>query len=150
MQAQAPDAQAGKSLTREFGLGYFIRATLERLRAGETAAFPPETAFSLVHSHRVHIPVITSNRASLSIGDESRHLAAGQVVELNNRRERFEVNEGDEDRIHLVLDFVLRGERCCCGSRRHPGTVCSPRACRETDELEVACTCFDDGTALNS
>lgn len=137
------NGEKGQALVQQFGLGYFIRATFERLRAAGSVEFGPDQGFSLVHSHRLHVPLVTSEAASFTVGSATRHLEPGRVYEINNRRSRAEHNAGDIDRIHLVLDFVMRGERCCCGVTRHPNTFCSPRACRETDQLEIPCRCFD-------
>ena len=34
---------------------------------------------------------------------------------------------------HLILDYVLKGEKCCCGEKRHPDQPCTPEACLDTD-----------------
>ena len=44
----------------------------------------------------------------------------------------------------LVLDFVLPGERCCCGARLYPQTRCSPHACEDTVVGRVPCTCYPE------
>jgi hypothetical protein len=36
-------------------------------------------------------------------------------------------NNGDEDRVRVIMDFVLPVEKCCCGEKRHPDALCSPR-----------------------
>ena len=135
-------SEPGQRLTARFGLGYFIRAVFERLHAGASVTMPPDSDFSLVHSHQVHVPVATNANVALVVDTEAVHLPAGRVVEINNRRERSMRNDGDAASIHLLLDFVLPGEACCCGAKRHPDTVCSPAACRDTDQFLVACDCY--------
>ncbi|MDZ7645493.1 MAG: aspartyl/asparaginyl beta-hydroxylase domain-containing protein [Woeseiaceae bacterium] len=134
----------GQRLTQQYGLGYFIRATLVRLRAGGTIDPHRDNNFSLVHSHRVHLPVITNDQVLFTVGSETRALAAGEIHEINNRRMHSVRNESAEDRVHFILDFVLPGEMCCCGRRLHPGTLCSPQACLATDRLQVPCTCHPE------
>lgn len=134
----------GDSLVEQFGLGYFVRATLVRLKAGGEIAPHQDNNFSLVHSHRLHLPVITNDKVTFSVGKEMQHLPAGALVEINNRRMHAVRNDGDEDRVHVILDFVLPGEKCCCGARLHPDTVCSPQACRATDHLQVPCECYPE------
>lgn len=134
-------SERGQSLTGKFGLGYFVRAVFERLPPGQMLATPASKDFSPTHSHQVMVPVVTNAGVEIAIAGEAMHVPAGSVVETNNRRQQVVSNTGDAVCIHLVLDFVLPGEQCCCGAQRHPDTVCSPAACRETDQFIVACDC---------
>ena len=138
------ESDIGFQLNEEFGYGYFIRATLVRLKAGGSIDEHTDNNFSLSHSHRVHVPIETNDKVLFSVGKETRNLLAGEVVEINNRRLHSVVNEGDTGRIHLILDFVLPGEQCCCGLLHHPETLCSPLACRATDHLEIPCECHPE------
>lgn len=134
----------GSRLTKQFGLGYFVRATLVRLRAEGSIAPHKDNNFSLAHSHRIHLPVITNDQVLFTVGRDTINLPAGEMYEINNRRMHSVVNGSDCDRVHLILDFVLRGEQCCCGMKLHPQTLCSPQACAPTDRLQVPCTCFPE------
>ena len=137
-------SEQGQELIREFGYGYFIRATLVRLRAGGKIDSHTDNNFSLSHSHRVHVPLTSNEQVSFTVGKESRVLHPGEVVEINNRRRHSVANDGATERVHLILDFVLPGEMCCCGRLRHPDTLCSPVACRPTDHLEIPCECYPE------
>jgi len=134
----------GEKLVSQFGLGYFIRATLVQLKAGGSIAPHQDNNFSLTHSHRIHLPVITNDRVQFTVGDETMSLPAGDLYEINNRRIHSVQNRSDEDRVHVILDFVLPGEKCCCGMKLHPQTLCSPQACAPTDHLQVPCNCFPE------
>lgn len=138
-------SKSGRDLVRRFGLGYFIRATLVKLSAGHGIAPHQDLNFSLTHSHRVHLPVITNDAVSFTVGDETIHMRAGEIYEINNRRLHSVHNGGTEDRVHVILDFVLRGEMCCCGIKHHPQTLCSPQTCLDTVRLRVPCTCHPEG-----
>jgi hypothetical protein len=100
--------------------------------------------FSLTHSHRVHLPVVTNDEVRFVVGGETVNLREGQLFEINNRRMHSVHNDGAEDRVHLILDYVLPGEKCCCGAKHHPQTKCSPQACLETVRLQVPCTCYPE------
>lgn len=138
-------SEQGQRLVREFGYGYFVRATLVRLRAGGSINPHTDNNFSLVHSHRVHVPLVSNEKVLFTVGKESRVLLSGEVVEINNRRMHSVANDGATDRVHLILDFVVPGEMCCCGRLRHADTLCSPVACRPTDHLEIPCECYPEG-----
>ncbi len=134
----------GKRLIRDRGPGYVIRASLVRLKAGCSIAAHQDNNFSLTHSHRVHLPIITGEKVLFTVGKETINMREGEVYEINNRRMHSVVNEGVEDRVHLILDFVLPGEKCCCGVKRHPDTLCSPQACLETDRQQIPCVCYPE------
>ncbi len=134
----------GKRLIKQYGLGYFIRATLVKLKAGGVIKPHQDLNFSLTHSHRIHLPIVTNDDVWFTVGNEAINMKEGQLIEINNRRMHSVDNKGNADRVHLILDFVLPGEQCCCGIKHHPDTLCSPQACLETDRQRIACTCHPE------
>jgi quercetin dioxygenase-like cupin family protein len=135
---------AGQRLIRERGRGYFVRVSLVRLKSGCSIAEHQDNNFSLTHSHRVHLPIVTNNEVWFTVGGETINMREGELYEINNRRMHSVRNEGSADRIHLILDFVLPGEKCCCGAKHHPDSLCSPQACLETDVQRIPCTCYPE------
>jgi quercetin dioxygenase-like cupin family protein len=134
----------GQALIEQFGLGYFIRANLVRLKSGGEIAAHTDGNFSLVHSHRIHLPIITNDEVWFAVGSETVNLKEGELYEINNRRVHSVKNVGSEDRVHLIMDYVLPGEKCCCGEKHHPLTACNPQACLEMDQFRIPCTCFPE------
>ena len=137
-------SEKGKQLTEKNGLGYFIRCNLVLLKAGGAITEHRDMNFSLTHAHRVHVPIITNDQVWFTVGGETLNIPEGEIYEINNRRPHAVRNDGDEDRVHLIMDYVLKGEMCCCGEKLHPDTPCSPSACIETDLWRTPCTCFGD------
>ena len=138
------ETEKGKQLIKDNGMGYFVRATLVRLQAGGSIAEHRDMNFSLTHSHRVHLPIVTNDEVWFSVGSETINMREGQLYEINNRRLHSVENKGSDDRVHLILDFVLPSERCCCGEKLHPDTRCSPQACKETDRWNTPCECYPE------
>jgi hypothetical protein len=134
----------GRELTQKYGVGYFIRANLVRLRPGGEIAEHRDQNFSLTHAHRVHVPIITNDRVWFTVGSETLNIPEGEIYEINNRRTHSVRNEGDAPRVHLILDYVLKGEKCCCGEKRHPDEPCTPDACLETDRGKIPCDCLPE------
>lgn len=132
----------GKRLTASHGVGYFVRARLLRLSSDTRMRSSADTAFSETHSHRVHVPLITSGDVATLIADESLCIPVGELYELNNRQTCEVVNSGDDVSVHLIVEYVLKGEMCCCGKRQHPDEPCSPEACYEFDHDPDRCLCF--------
>ena len=138
------ETETAKELIKENGAGYFIRASLVRLKAGCSIAEHQDLNYSLTHSHRIHLPIITNDQVRFTVGDETINMQEGQLFEVNNRRKHSVHNDSAEDRVHLILDYVLPGEQCCCGAKHHPQTRCSPQACMETVQLKIPCTCYPE------
>lgn len=126
-----------------YGQGYFIRVNLVKLLAYSSISEHQDKNFSLAHSHRIHIPIVTNDQVFFTVGDETKNIQVGEIVEINNRRFHSVKNESDEDRVHLIIDFVIPGEPCCCADKHHPGIMCEPENCMSTDRLITPCHCLD-------
>lgn len=135
---------AGQSLLEEYGMGYFVRANLVRMQAGGEITEHTDNNFSLVHSHRIHIAIMTNDDVWFSVGKERINIPEGEIYEINNRRVHSVRNEGSTDRIHLIMDYVIPGEKCCCGQKLHPQTACNRDACEATDHQKLACICYQE------
>lgn len=89
--------------------GYFVRVILARLAAGGEITSHVDGMPSLMRCHRVHLPIVTNDRVLFAIRGDIRHLPAGELWEINNRRSHAVRNLG-ADRIHAILDYVVPGE----------------------------------------
>lgn len=131
--------------------GYFVRVNLVKLRAGGTIAEHRDMNFSLAHSHRIHVPIVTSDKVLFDVGPDVMAMKEGEIIEINNRRKHSVVNGGAEDRVHLILDWAFPWEPCCCADKVHPGVRCSPQACVDIDRRKIPCHCFpEEGIGLPS
>ena len=61
--------------------------------------------------HRIHLPLITNDEVIFDVGESSMKMAEGELWEINNRREHAVANNSDNDRIHIILDYVIAGEK---------------------------------------
>ena len=100
-----------KRLRKKHGRGYFIRMILVKLLADGSIPHHVDQGETLAKSHRMHLPIITNEQNLFSVGDTKVHMKPGELWEINNRREHGVVNGGSEDRIHLIVDYVLAGEK---------------------------------------
>ena len=132
-----------KNLIKRNGNGYVIRINIVKLdEAGGDISAHVDNLYTLSHSHRVHIPIITNENVKFYIGGEVKNLQEGEIWEVNNRQMHSVVNESDFYRVHIIVDFVIPGERCCCGKKLRPKGECNPIACEETDHVLEACNCY--------
>ncbi|MBT5220111.1 MAG: hypothetical protein HOI35_14005 [Woeseia sp.] len=137
-------SEKGQALGQSHGRGYFVRANLVKLKVGGEIPAHADGNFSLAHSHRIHLPIVTNEYVKFTVGGEEAYLPDGALYEINNRRKHHVVNSGPEDRVHLIVDYVLPGEKCCCGDKLHPETACNPQACMFTDQFKIPCTCMPE------
>ena len=100
-----------KRLRKKHGRGYFIRMILVKLLTNGSIPHHVDQGETLSKSHRMHLPIITNEQNLFSVGDTEVHMKPGELWEINNRREHGVVNGGSEDRIHLIVDYVLAGEK---------------------------------------
>ena len=100
----------GLALSEQHGQGYFVRARLLRILNGAALETPADTSFSEVRAHRVHVPVLTSDRVEFTVGGETLCIPAGEIYEVNNCRPRRILNRGAKSCVHLVLEYVRKGE----------------------------------------
>ena len=86
--------------------GGCVRCLLTRLKPG--GCIPPhvDRGFSLEHSHRVHVPIVSGGQVEFRVGDEVRNLEEGQLWEINNLRRHSVLNRGTDPRVHLIVDWV--------------------------------------------
>jgi len=78
---------------------------LVTLLAGEDIAEHIDEAGIYKYAHRVHIPIVTNSECVFTLDGEEGRMSAGEIVEINNTVPHFVVN-GDEDRVHLIMDIV--------------------------------------------
>lgn len=86
--------------------GYAVQLILLRLQAGRAIPLHVDGGLSLPFVHRIHAPIVTNPEVCFTVGGETRHLAEGEIWEINNMTTHAVQNHGQEDRIHLVLDWT--------------------------------------------
>ena len=82
----------------------YPKAMLARLEAGREIPLHEDTGGSHPFVHKVHVPIETNPRATLTAGDANFPLEAGHAFEVNNLSMHGACNEGDEDRIHFIFE----------------------------------------------
>ena len=94
-------------LENRFGqTGYILRLLFTRLPAKSEIPRHRDKGASLAYVHRLHLPIQTNNEVHFTVGNETNHMRAGELWEINNCRQHSVINRGHESRIHLILDWV--------------------------------------------
>jgi len=90
--------------------GHFQRIILVRLAGEASIGSHRDYGASLSRAHRIHLPIITTEKALFAIAGDIRHLRPGEIWEINNRKPHAVRNDSDQARIHAIFDYVLAGE----------------------------------------
>jgi len=83
-----------------------VKCMFANLPATCSIAKHQDTADILVHSHRIHIPIQTSNNVKFYLDNEEYSLEEGFVYEINNQKFHSVKNLSRYDRIHLIIDLL--------------------------------------------
>ena len=90
----------------------YPKAMLARLVAdGHIARHRDDEATeAAAFAHKIHVPLQTNSRATLTVGDTGFHLEAGHAWEINNLAPHGAFNGGVHDRVHFIFE-VFDGSR---------------------------------------
>ena len=88
--------------------GLFIRVLLARLKAKSEIKPHVDKGYSLINCNRIHIPIITNDMVTFSVGGVSRSLKEGEIWEINNADVHSVTNTSQDARVHLIIDWTPR------------------------------------------
>jgi len=88
------------------GNGFFIRVLFAKLRPGGKILPHIDKVPTLLNCNRIHLPIITNDHVWFSVGGQRKNLPTGELIEINNATVHSVENKSDEDRIHLIMDWV--------------------------------------------
>ncbi len=89
--------------------GTIIRAMAAKLLAGGIISPHRDSHQSFVHSHRIHVPISTNSGVRFMIGGRPYRLGVGHAYEINNQKHHSVMNNGKEDRITFIFDYLPPG-----------------------------------------
>jgi len=77
-----------------------------KLPTGKNIMQHKDPGFYLSVVHRLHIPIFTNDKCYFKLDDNVVNMKEGYLYEINNLMEHSAANEGDCDRIHLIVDII--------------------------------------------
>jgi len=81
------------------------RILIASLPAGEKIAPHFDGGGSLLQCLRIHIPIVTNDKALMAVEEVAQHFEAGEVFELNNAKIHAAENLGLDNRVHIIVDI---------------------------------------------
>lgn len=97
--------EIAKDLERELD-GTMGQVLFIKLEAGKEIRAHTDYGNYFYRAARHHIPIITNPGVIFIIDGEGKHIPEGECWEINNNRIHGVKNNGEEDRIHLLIDIV--------------------------------------------
>lgn len=88
--------------------GEFMKAMVTKLKPGGKINLHIDSHESFKIGHRIHVPLKTSKDVVFNINGERVIMEEGKGYEINNLLPHEVFNNGTEDRIHLIFDYVPR------------------------------------------
>ena len=82
----------------------FPKAMLARLCAGHGIEPHQDSGGMNPLTHKIHVPLQTGPRATLTVQGQTLHLPAGEAFEVNNLATHGAFNGEPQDRVHLVFE----------------------------------------------
>lgn len=78
------------------------------VKMNKQSRIPPhiDSGFSLEEVHRIHIPIITNEKVYFGCDGRSINMKYGEIVEINNLKTHWVINNSDQERIHLIVDII--------------------------------------------
>ena len=86
--------------------GTIIRAMAAKLLAGGKIRPHIDALQSFHAGHRIHVPITTNRRVRFMIEGRPHQMEVGRAYEINNQKLHSVANNGDEDRITFIFDYI--------------------------------------------
>ena len=99
------------AVSAQFGPGQCCRIMLASLPPGCQITPHKDHGEAYARTHRVHVPLQTDPGVRFLVDGEDFHLEAGIIYEVNNLLEHGVVNNGEVDRVHLIVDYLEDADR---------------------------------------
>jgi len=86
--------------------GFVVRLIFTKLQGHGKIPTHADGRYSLLHCHRIHVPIISNDHVFFRVGGEQKVMRPGEMWEINNATSHAVDNQSDEDRIHMIIDWV--------------------------------------------
>jgi len=86
--------------------GFVVRLMFAKLLASGKIPRHADGGFSLMNSHRIHIPLVSDEKSIFLVNGEPKNMLVGELWEINNKLIHSVENHSEKDRIHLIVDWM--------------------------------------------
>ena len=86
--------------------GFVVRLIFTKLQGHGKIPTHSDKNYSLLKCHRIHVPITSNDHVFFWVGGEQKVMRPGEMWEINNATVHAVDNRSDEDRIHMIIDWV--------------------------------------------
>lgn len=86
--------------------GFYPKVMFAKLPAGQFIPPHVDGGAKGYVPHKIHVPLLTNEKAFFFLDTERHHLQAGNAYEVNNGQRHSVINGGGTDRIHLIFEYL--------------------------------------------
>ena len=97
-------------LSKNIRSGVITKLCLANLLPGRSIELHIDTGPALQLPYRCHLPIISPKTCIFTVGDESKNLAEGTWVEINNIIMHGVANSSDISRVHIMCDIMTQAD----------------------------------------
>ena len=90
----------------ELNPGLVARVMYIKLPSKKSVPLHKDSGWYLSNVKRFHIHILTNDRVSYTVNDDLKFMRSGECWEINNTAYHSVVNDGNTDRVHLVIDII--------------------------------------------
>lgn len=92
--------------TNNIGDGKIVSAILVKMIKNTSIDRHTDAHSFFKKNNRIHIPIVTNEKCIFEVDGEEINMKIGEIWEIDNfNKEHSVVNNGDLDRIHLIVDW---------------------------------------------
>lgn len=92
-------------ISKKYGDGDVLGIEIAKLPKKSQIYEHKDYGISLSKNPRVHLVLSTNSDVTFKVDGESKNMKAGEMWEINNSSLHSVNNNGDTDRIHMVIDY---------------------------------------------
>lgn len=92
--------------------GVVLNIQLARMMPGAVIPMHTDSSTLLTSSYRLHVPLKTNSDIHFMVDDERIIMQQGRLYNLNNRVPHWVENRSNQERIHLIIDYLPPENNC--------------------------------------
>lgn len=94
-----------KILTDVYGDGDILAIEIVNLPSNSKVDEHKDGGISLLKNPRIHLVLSTNDDVIFKVDGEEKNMKVGELWEINNTKTHSVINNGNADRIHMIIDF---------------------------------------------
>lgn len=96
-----------KILEDNYGKGDILTIEIANLPQKSKVDEHTDKGVSLQKNPRIHLVLQTNENVIFKVGNYLKHMILGEMWEINNSKPHSVINDGNTDRLHMIIDYKI-------------------------------------------